>query len=171
MVRAAVLEEHGTTPRVADFAEPRRRTTSWSSPSARPGCTTSTCTRPPGPSTWARRRCRPSWARTASGVLEDGRRVFFDVTVSPYGSMAERALVPAGQLLEPDEGVDDAVAAALGNTGLAAYLALTWRARLRRGETVLVLGATGAVGTVAVQVARTLGAGRVVAAAAGRRPP
>jgi NADPH:quinone reductase-like Zn-dependent oxidoreductase len=59
------------------------------------------------------------------------------------------------------------VAAALGNSGLAAWTALEWRARLEKGETVLVLGATGAMGNVAVQAARLLGAGRVVAAAPG----
>jgi NADPH:quinone reductase-like Zn-dependent oxidoreductase len=63
------------------------------------------------------------------------------------------------------DGVDDAVAAALGNAGLAAWLALDWRARVRPGQTVLVLGATGALGSVAVQVAKILGAARVVAAA------
>jgi len=78
--------------------------------------------------------------------------------------MAERTLVPSDALLDVAEGVDDAVAAALGNTGLAAWLSLAWRAELQRGETVLVLGATGAVGNVAVQVAKTLGAERVVAA-------
>jgi NADPH:quinone reductase-like Zn-dependent oxidoreductase len=98
------------------------------------------------------------------GRLEDGRRVYFDATVPPYGSMAERALVPSDALLDVADGVDDVVAAALGNTGLAAWLSLAWRAELRRGETVLVLGARGAVGSVAVQVAKTLGAGRVVAA-------
>jgi NADPH:quinone reductase-like Zn-dependent oxidoreductase len=59
------------------------------------------------------------------------------------------------------------VAAALGNSGLAAWTALEWRARLEKGETVLVLGATGAMGNVAVQAANLLGAGRVVAAAPG----
>ena len=63
--------------------------------------------------------------------------------------------------------MEDEVAAALGNSGLAAWLALEWRAGLEPGETVLVLGATGAVGNVAVQAARLLGAGRVVAAARG----
>jgi NADPH:quinone reductase-like Zn-dependent oxidoreductase len=98
------------------------------------------------------------------GHLADGRRVFFDEPVAPYGSWAEKALLSQAHLLEPTEGVEDVVAAALGNTGLAAWLALTWRGHLRPGQTVLVLGATGAVGTVAVQAAKVLGAGRVVAA-------
>jgi NADPH:quinone reductase-like Zn-dependent oxidoreductase len=101
------------------------------------------------------------------GRLEDGRRVFFDSTEEPYGAMAERTLVSEEHLLEVADGVDDEVAAALGNSGLAAWLALEWKAGLEPGETVLVLGATGAVGNVAVQAARVLGAGRVVAAARG----
>jgi len=64
--------------------------------------------------------------------------------------------------------LDDAVAAALGNAGLAAWLSLQWRAKLAPGETVLVLGATGTVGRIAVQVAKLLGAGKVIAA--GRDP-
>jgi NADPH:quinone reductase-like Zn-dependent oxidoreductase len=98
------------------------------------------------------------------------RRVFFDVTTAPYGSMAERALVPADVLIDVEADIDDATAAACGNTGLGAWLALDWRSDLRPGETVLVLGATGAVGTVAVQAAKLLGAGRVVAASRGARP-
>src|SRR3954465_2773806 len=99
------------------------------------------------------------------GRLPDGRRVFFDSIVAPYGSMAERALVPAAALTGVPDGIDDVVAAALGNAGLAAWLSLTRRAALAPGERVLVLGATGAVGTIAVQAASALGAGRVVAAA------
>jgi NADPH:quinone reductase-like Zn-dependent oxidoreductase len=99
------------------------------------------------------------------GRLPDGRRVFFDAVLAPYGAIAERALVQKDALCEVADGVDSAVAAALGNTGLAAWLALEWRAKLARGETVLVLGASGAVGSAAVQIARELGAGRVIAAA------
>jgi NADPH:quinone reductase-like Zn-dependent oxidoreductase len=98
------------------------------------------------------------------GRLPDGRRVFFDAVVAPYGSMAERTLVPQDAVFELVDGVDSAVAAALGNTGLAAWLALEWRAKLAPGEAVLVLGATGAVGSAAVQIARELGAGQVIAA-------
>lgn len=81
------------------------------------------------------------------------------------GSIAERAVTAEERLIELPEGTDDALAACLGVAGLAAWLALEHRARLGEGETVLVLGASGAVGQVAVQAARLLGAGRVVAAA------
>jgi NADPH2:quinone reductase len=99
------------------------------------------------------------------GRLEDGRRVFFDATAAPHGAMAERTLVREDALLDVPEGVPDEIAAALGNSGLGAWVALEWRARLKPGETVLVLGATGAMGNVAIQAAKALGAGRVVAAA------
>ena len=100
-----------------------------------------------------------------AGRLADGRRVYFDETVAPYGSMGERAVAAEAGLYEITADVDDAVAAALGNTGIGAWMALEWRARLQPGETVLVLGATGAFGGIAIQAARLLGAGRVVAAA------
>ncbi len=109
---------------------------------------------------------------TGWAASTDGRRVYFDAHRPAHGTMAERTLVPSDALLDVAEGVEDVVAAALGNTGLAAWLALAWRAGLQPGETVLVLGATGAVGSVAVQAAKLLGAGRVVAAdRAGERLP
>jgi NADPH:quinone reductase-like Zn-dependent oxidoreductase len=163
-LRAAVLHEHGATPRVGDFDDP----------SGAPGCTivhvaaaglhhldlhkaSGTFYTGPPP--------LPSVVGTDGvGRTPDGRRVYFDVTVAPHGSMAERTLVPEDALLDVADGVEDAVAAALGNTGLAAWLALEWRAQLQPGETVLVLGACGAVGGIAVQAAKLLGAGRVVAA-------
>lgn len=98
------------------------------------------------------------------GRTEDGRRVFFRANVEPYGSWAQRTVVREEDLLEIAADVDDRMAAALANTGLAAWLALSWSARLRPGESVLVLGATGAVGSVAVQAAKAQGAGYVIAA-------
>lgn len=98
------------------------------------------------------------------GTLDDGRRVYFDGPLSPYGSMAERSLIEAGSGFDVPDGVDDGVAVALGIAGLAAWLALEWRAKVAPGEHVLVLGATGVVGQIAVQGARLLGAGRVVGA-------
>jgi NADPH:quinone reductase-like Zn-dependent oxidoreductase len=103
-----------------------------------------------------------------AGRLADGRRVYFESTIAPYGSAAEQTLVDPRAIIELPAGLDEAVAAALGNAGLAAWLSLQWRAELRPGETVLVLGATGTVGHLAIQVARLLGAGRVIGA--GRDP-
>jgi NADPH:quinone reductase-like Zn-dependent oxidoreductase len=101
------------------------------------------------------------------GRLPDGRRVYFDEPLTPYGSMCERTVVSPEATLDVADGVDDVVAAALGNTGLGAWVALSWRARLDAGETVCVLGATGAVGTIAVQAAKLLGAGKVIGVALG----
>jgi NADPH:quinone reductase-like Zn-dependent oxidoreductase len=94
-----------------------------------------------------------------------GRRVYFDSPVAPFGSLGERTLVEDGELIEVPDGVDDGLAVSFGISGLAAWLALTWRAELREGESVLVLGSSGVLGQIAVQGARLLGAGRVVAAA------
>jgi NADPH2:quinone reductase len=80
------------------------------------------------------------------------------------GAMAERASVGNANAVEVPQGADPALAAALGIAGLAGWLPFAWRAPLRGGENVLVLGATGSVGLVAVQTAKLLGAARVVAA-------
>ena len=98
------------------------------------------------------------------GRREDGRIVYFEETVPPYGSMAERTLAREDTIMPAPDGVDPVILAALGNAGLAAHTALHWRAELRPGETVVVLGATGVVGRIGVQVARRLGAGRIIAA-------
>ncbi len=102
--------------------------------------------------------------------LPGGERLFLGVGAIPvpYGSMAERVSAEVGRGLRVVDELDDERAAALGNAGLAAWLPLSWRARLERGETVLVIGATGITGRIAVAAARRLGAGRVVAA--GRDP-
>jgi NADPH2:quinone reductase len=102
--------------------------------------------------------------REGVGML-DGARVYFDGPVAPFGSMAQRALVDPDHTYSVPDGVPDGVAVALGISGLAAWLALTWRAKLEPGEHVLVLAASGVLGQIAVQAAKLLGAGRVVAAA------
>src|SRR3954447_10784774 len=96
---------------------------------------------------------------------EDGSLVYFDSPVAPFGSFAERAAINADAAIPIEADIDPALAVAFGIAGLAGWLALEWRAQLREGENVLVLGASGVVGSIAVQAARLLGAGRVVAAA------
>jgi len=102
--------------------------------------------------------------REGVGML-DGERVYFDAPVPPFGSMAERALIDPRSTYRVPDGVEDGVAIALGIAGLAAWLALTWRAKLQTGEHVLLLGASGVLGQIAVQASKLLGAGRVIAAA------
>ena len=100
------------------------------------------------------------------GRTEDGRRYWFE-TGAGYlgdGSMAERAAVRPEAAVELPDGVEDAVAGCLGVAGLAAWVPLAERARVKDGETVLVLAATGAVGQIGVQAAKLLGAGKVIAA-------
>jgi NADPH2:quinone reductase len=91
--------------------------------------------------------------------------VYFDGPVHPFGSFAERSLVDPASTVPIPAGLDPGLAVALGIAGVAAWLALEWRAHVQQGETVIVLGASGIVGQIAVQAAGLLGAGRVVAAA------
>ena len=98
------------------------------------------------------------------GHLADGQRVFFGGCRSPFGAMAERTVVPKAFAFPVPDSLSDELAAALPNPGVSAWLALTFRAKLARGENVLVLGGTGVAGRLAVQIAKLLGTGRVVAA-------
>jgi NADPH:quinone reductase-like Zn-dependent oxidoreductase len=96
------------------------------------------------------------------GELEDGTRVFFGGCRKPFGAMAELTVAPKAFCFPLPAGMDDDTAAALPNPGVSAWVSLTHRAKLARGETVLVLGATGVTGQLAVQIAKLLGAARVV---------
>jgi NADPH:quinone reductase-like Zn-dependent oxidoreductase len=98
------------------------------------------------------------------GHLDDGQRVFFGGPRPPHGAMAQRTVVPRALTFPVPENVDDESAAALPNPGVSAWLSLAYRAKLLRGENVLILGATGVTGKLAVQIARFLGAARVIAA-------
>ncbi|MCP3097718.1 zinc-binding alcohol dehydrogenase family protein [Myxococcus sp. K15C18031901] len=164
-MKAAILEVLGQTPRFGDFDEPTAEAgealvtveaasikqldraivagTHYSSP----------------------RKLPVVCGTDGTGRLADGTRVYFSTHRRPFGAMAQRA--PATWTVPMPEGLDPALAAAIVNPGLAAWLPLLWRGHLRPGESVLVLGATGASGRLAVRAARLLGAGRVVAA--GRR--
>jgi NADPH:quinone reductase len=101
----------------------------------------------------------------------DGERVYLfgeGRGTTRDGFLAERVDFPAELAVQIPEGVDDAAAAAAGVAGIAGWLPLAAVAPVQPDDRVLVLGATGTVGSIAVQVARALGAERVVAA--GRNP-
>jgi len=99
------------------------------------------------------------------GRLDDGSRVYFALPRAPNGSMAERTVVPSSHCLALPDDVDDVTAAAIANPGMSSWAAYTERAKLKLGETVLVNGATGTAGRLAVRIARHLGAKRIIATA------
>ncbi len=94
------------------------------------------------------------------GTTQDGRRVYF---VAPHGAMAEKASVSPHQCIPLPAEIDDITAAAIANPGMSAWAALMERAYLKPGEVVLINGATGSAGRLAVQIAKHLGASKVIA--------
>ncbi|NPT35292.1 quinone oxidoreductase family protein [Paraburkholderia xenovorans] len=102
------------------------------------------------------------------GRREDGTRVYFFGPREPSGGLAQRTLVAEGQCFAIPDTLDSVTAAAIAIPGMSSWAALTERAKFVAGETVLVNGATGASGRLAVQIAKHLGAGKVIAT--GRHP-
>lgn len=102
------------------------------------------------------------------GITEDGQRVYFANPQPPYGAMAEQVALSPKQCVPLPDDIDDVTAAALANPGMSGWMALRERAAFQPGETVLVNGATGSSGSLAVQIARYLGAKRIIAT--GRNP-
>lgn len=102
------------------------------------------------------------------GMLEDGKLVGFGGVKAPYGAMAEKTIVPNAYTVPIPEGMDAVTAAAMPASALTSLFPLKCGAKLQPGETVLINGATGVSGKLAVQIAKLLGAGRVVGT--GRNP-
>ena len=167
-MKAAIVRQAGQTPAYADFPEPV--------PSAGESLIAVTAAAISNVS-----RSRASGTHYSSsgefplvagidgvGRLEDGRRVYFVLPRPPHGSIAERTVAPNAHCVPVPDDLDDVMAAAIANPGLSSWAAFTERARLKAGETVLVNGATGMAGQLAVQIAKHLGAGKVIAT--GRDP-
>jgi NADPH:quinone reductase-like Zn-dependent oxidoreductase len=166
---AAVVTEWGEVPRYAEFPDPQPREGAVVAAVEASALTNLTRGLVSG-SHYASKELQLPTVPGVDGVarLEDGRRVYTGA-LAPYGLMAERTLIsPAGAVELPD-GVDSVTAAAVPNPGISAWVSLEHAAALQEGASVLVLGATGVTGSMAVQLAKTVfGAGRVVVA--GRDP-
>src|ERR1700678_1094795 len=102
------------------------------------------------------------------GRLPDGRSVYFVGRDGACGSMAESAVVDLRRTVTLPDEVDVVKLAAAMNPAMSSWVALRRRVPLQPGQSVLVLGATGNAGSMAVQVAKRLGAGRVVGAGRDR---
>jgi len=93
------------------------------------------------------------------GLLPDGTR-FFALGVT--GMIAEKAIVEKSRIIKLPEGIDDVTAAALPNAVAGSAMALRFRAAMKAGETVLINGATGFTGKIAVQIAKHYGAKKII---------
>jgi NADPH:quinone reductase-like Zn-dependent oxidoreductase len=116
------------------------------------------------------RRLQPPCIAGYEAVVQlgDGTRWYIAGPPAPYGTLAELVPVPDSAGFPVPAGIDPGLAAALGVAGIVGWVSLDHRAHLQTGETVLVLGAGGSAGQLAMQSARILGAGRVVGAARGK---
>lgn len=97
------------------------------------------------------------------GLTREGRRIYFAMPEAPFGSLAEFCPIHPRRCVEIPDSLDDITAAAIANPGMSAWAGLVERGRLVAGETVMVNGATSTAGRVAVQLAKYLGAAKVIA--------
>jgi NADPH:quinone reductase-like Zn-dependent oxidoreductase len=164
-MKAAVVEQWGQIPAYADYPEPEARDGEVIATVEASALTNLTRGLMSGKHYASKEIQLPAIAGF-DGVarLDDGRRVYTGA-VAPYGMMAERTLInPAGAIEVPDH-VDSVTAAAIPNPGMSAWMALEYGAAMKPGDHVLVLGATGVTGSMAVQLAKSaFGAERVVVA-------
>ena len=161
-MKAAIITSPEAVPRYADFREPE----------AGDGeAVISVTAAPISPIVRARAAMKPvsddgyGFVAGVDGVGRDasGRRVYFLFPKAPFGALAERTLVPAAMTVPVPDGLSDTRAAAVATAGLASWVALTRRVPIRAGQTVLVTGANGAAGSMALKIAHHLGAGRTIA--------
>jgi len=167
-MRAAVIRQSGATPALDQFADPQ------------PGQGLSVGTLVAAAlnpldiaivnGQFPIRRLQPPYIAGYEAVVQlgDGTRCYLTGPPAPYGTLAELVPVPDSAAFPVPAGLDPVLAAALGVAGLVGWLALDYRGHLQPGETVLVLGAGGSAGQLAMQSARILGASRVVGAARGK---
>lgn len=153
-MKAAVVEALGRAPVYADFPEPTERDGALVASVESAALTNLTRGLVSGLHYGSSSLALPSVAGV-DGVarLPDGRRIYGGA-VSPYGMMAERTLIDPRGAVEVPDGVDAVTAAAAPNPGLSAWMSLHYAAQVQPAHHVLVLGATGVTGSLAVQLAR-----------------
>jgi NADPH:quinone reductase-like Zn-dependent oxidoreductase len=162
-MKAAIVTAAGTAPVYGEFAEPIAKAGEEIVSVRASALSQLTKSRVSG-SHYSSRDSFPAVAGSDGvGVTQDGRRVYFALPEPPFGALAELCPVPSNRCVEIPGSLDDITAAAIANPGMSAWAALAERAHLVAGETVLVNGATGTAGRLAVQLAQHLGAGKIIA--------
>src|SRR5580658_915322 len=153
-MRAAVIRRSGATPALDQFADPRP------GPGLSVGTLVAAALNPldvllvNGQIPF--RLLGPPYVAGYEAVVQlgDGTRRYLAGPPAPYGTLAELVPIPDSDGFPVPDGVDPGLAAALGVAGIVGWVSLDYRAHLQPGETVLVLGAGGSAGQLAVQSAR-----------------
>jgi NADPH:quinone reductase-like Zn-dependent oxidoreductase len=101
------------------------------------------------------------------GRRADGSLVYFLLPDTTYGSMAERTVIDSRRSIPLPASADPILLAAAMNPGMSSWVALHRRVEFTPGQSILILGATGSAGQLAIQIAKRLGAGDVIAAGRG----
>lgn len=104
----------------------------------------------------------PNVAGTDGVGIYNGQRVYFLATNASYGTLAEQTLINKNMIIPLPDRIDDITAAAIANPGMSSWAALVSRAHFEKGQTVLINGATGTAGSLAVKIAYHLGAEKVI---------
>lgn len=103
------------------------------------------------------------------GELPDGQRVYFIDPLRQYGALSEYTLVSKRRIVPVPDTLDTVTAAAIVNPGISSHAALAYRAKLTKEDIVVVNGATGTAGVLAVKMAYALGAAKVIALGRGEQ--
>jgi NADPH:quinone reductase-like Zn-dependent oxidoreductase len=162
-MKAAVVREAGQPPVFSDFSEPQPEADEAIVTMVAAAVNPLTLSRAAG--THYSASTPPPFVVGTDGVgrTEEGTRVYVAQARPPFGTFAERAPVSKSRLLRLPDSLSDSLAAAVAIPGLSCWNPLVHRAPIRAGQSVLVHGATGAAGHIAIQVARHLGARSVIA--------
>jgi NADPH:quinone reductase-like Zn-dependent oxidoreductase len=162
-MKAAILRESGKTPVFGDFDVPAPRSGEELITVTTSALSHVTKSRASGSHYTSPGSLPAVVGMDGVGRTQDGRRVYFVMPKAPFGGMAEKVAVRREQCVPLPDDVDDVTAAAIAIPGMSSWAAFKERAHLVAGENVLINGATGAAGRLAVQIAKHLGAKRVIA--------
>src|ERR1700688_939802 len=162
-MKAAIVKEPGKTPVFADFDDPVPQQGEELVTVTASALSQVTKSRASGSHHTAPGSLPAVVGIDGVGRTKDGRRVYFVMPSEPFGGMAEKVAMRMNQCIPLPDDLDDITAAAIAIPGMSSWAALKERAHLVAGENVLVHGATGTAGRLAVQIAKFLGAKRVVA--------
>jgi NADPH:quinone reductase-like Zn-dependent oxidoreductase len=162
-MKAAIVKARGSNPVYGDFHEPVARSGQTIVTVSASALSNLTKARASG-SHYSADGSFPAVAGTDGvGRTAEGQRVYFVLPEAPFGALAEKSLVKTQYCIPVPDDLDDVTAAAIANPGMSSWAALMERAHLKTGETVLINGATGTSGRLAVQLAKYLGAAKVIA--------